>query len=151
MQMCGSSGLPTSAEGLRWALVDTSVAVPIVLADHEAHDATVRDVRGVRLGLAGHAWFESYSVLTRLPPGSRRSPAVVRAILASNFPETRFIDASVLVTLGDELSELDIAGGSVYDALVGAAARAHGVPLLSRDRRARAVYESLGVDVRLIG
>ncbi len=143
--------MPTNVDRPRWALVDTSVAIAIVLADHDAHGETVRAVRGVRLGLAGHAWFESYSVLTRLPPGSRRSPAMVRAILISNFPETRFVDPARLAVLGDELSDLGIAGGSVYDALVGAAARAHDVPLFSRDRRARAVYEALGVDVRMLG
>ncbi len=132
-------------------LVDTSVAVPIVLADHEAHDETIDIVRDQRLGLSGHAWFETYSVLTRLPPGVRRSPEVVQALLRSNFPADRFLDAAACSALPAELSRLGIAGGAVYDALVGAAARAHGLPLLSRDRRARATYEKLGVDVRFLG
>jgi len=50
-----------------------------------------------------------------------------------------------------EIGERGIAGGSVYDALVGATARAHGLTLISRDRRARLTYEALGVDVRFIG
>ena len=144
--------MPTSASApLSIALVDTSVAVPLVLADHDAHDATVDAVRGIRLGLAGHAWFETYSVLTRLPPGLRRSPATVRAILDSDFPETCFPDATMVASLGAEIADLGIAGGAVYDALVGASARAFRLPLLSRDKRARATYESLGVDVRFIG
>jgi len=151
MPMSGSSGLPTSAEPAQEALVDTSVAVPIVLADHDAHEETIRAVRGLRLGLAGHAWFETYSVLTRLPPGSRRAPATVLAILESDFPATRFLDADAHATLRAELVALGIAGGSVYDALVAAAARAHALPLLSRDRRARDVYARLGVNVRFIG
>jgi predicted nucleic acid-binding protein len=131
--------------------VDTSVAVPIVLADHEAHEETIHAVHGLRLGLAGHAWFETYSVLTRLPPGARRSPAAIQAILESDFPATRHLGAAASAALAAELADLAIAGGAVYDALVGATAREHALPLLSRDRRARSTYESLGVDVRFLG
>jgi predicted nucleic acid-binding protein len=151
MTMYGSNGLPTNAEVPTEALVDTSIAVPLVLADHEAHEDTLEAVHSIRLGLAGHAWFETYSVLTRLPPGSRRSPATILAILASDFPETRFLDADLAAALGVELARLDIAGGAVYDALIGATARAFRLPLLSRDRRARRTYESLGVDIRFLG
>jgi predicted nucleic acid-binding protein len=97
------------------------------------------------LGLAGHAWFETYSVLTRLPPGARRSPAVVRALLDRNFPGAWFLDAPATVTLAGELARLGIAGGAVYDALVGAAARHHGAQLLTRDARAMRTYAALGV------
>jgi predicted nucleic acid-binding protein len=50
-----------------------------------------------------------------------------------------------------ELARLGVAGGAVHDALVGAAARAHGQPLLSRDRHAWPIYDALGVEVRIIG
>jgi len=40
-----------------------------------------------------------------------------------------------------------VAGGAVYDALVGATAAHHGYRLLSCDRRAEAIYERLGVEV----
>lgn len=43
-----------------------------------------------------------------------------------------------------------IAGGSVYDALVGAAAAEHRLALATRDRRARDDYRALGVDVELL-
>lgn len=58
-------------------VVDTSVAVAIVVEDHEHHAATMRAINGRRLGLAGHAAFETFSVLTRLPPPLRRSPEAV--------------------------------------------------------------------------
>ena len=132
-------------------LVDTSVAVPLVLADHEAHEETISELHDERLGLSGHAWFETYSVLTRLPPGARRPPEVVQVLLQTDFPVSRFLDAAACAELSAEMAQLGIAGGAVYDALVGATARAHGLPLLSRDRRARATYEKLGVDVRLLG
>jgi predicted nucleic acid-binding protein len=132
-------------------LVDTSVAVAIVLADHEAHAETLQAVREQRLGLSGHAWFETYSVLTRLPPRARRSPEVGQTLLRANFPDSRFLDAAACLDLSAELARLGISGGAVYDALVGATARAHELPLLSRDRRARPTYERLGVDVRFLG
>jgi predicted nucleic acid-binding protein len=147
----GSFGLPTSDSGIAEVLVDTSVAIAIVLADHEGHGETMAAVEGLRLGLAGHAWFETYSVLTRLPPGSRRSPRDVHALLQRDFPATRHLGPDDLATLGTELARLGVAGGAVYDALVGAVARAHGLPLLSRDRRAWPTYDALGVKARIIG
>ena len=132
-------------------LLDTSAAVALVVEDHEAHAATLEAVRGRRLGLAGHAWFETYSVLTRLPGGLRRSPADVVALLAHDFPARAFLGEEAAAALGPELARLGISGGAVYDALVGAAARQHGRSLVSGDARARHVYEALGVRVRLTG
>ena len=132
-------------------LLDTSAAVALVVEDHEAHAATLESVRGQRLGLAGHAWFETYSVLTRLPGGLRRSPADVAALLAHDFPATAFLAEDAAAALGPELARLGISGGAVYDALVGAAARQHGRSLVSGDARARSIYEALGVRVRLTG
>ena len=132
-------------------LLDTSAAIALVVEDHEAHAATLEAVHGRRLGLAGHAWFETYSVLTRLPGGLRRSPADVAALLAHDFPATEFLADDAAAARGPELARLGISGGAVYDALVGAAARQHGRSLVSGDARARPVYESLGVRVRLIG
>ena len=58
-------------------LLDTSAAVALVLADHEHHGAVMADVGDVELGLSGHAAFEAFSVLTRLPGPNRRPPATV--------------------------------------------------------------------------
>ena len=132
-------------------LLDTSAAVALVIEDHEAHAATLDTVRGWRLGLAGHAWFETFSVLTRLPGPLRRSPAEVSNLLAHNFPATAFLAESTAAALGPELARLAISGGAVYDALVAASARQHGRTLVSADERARTVYEAIGVDVRLVG
>ena len=126
-------------------LLDTSAAIALVLEDHDAHAATVAAVAGRRLGLAGHAWFETYSVLTRLPGDLRRSPADAARLLAHNFPASAFLSASVTAALGTEFARLGIGGGAVYDALVGAAARHHGQPLLTRDALAWPTYSALGV------
>jgi predicted nucleic acid-binding protein len=140
----------TDADERQVALLDTSTAVALVVEDHEAHVATLDAVRGRRLGLAGHAWFETYSVLTRLPPGLRRSPADALRLLVRNFPASGFLGEAEAADLGGDMARLGISGGAVYDALVGAAARQHRLPLVSADTRARPVYEALGLDIELI-
>ena len=140
----------TDADERQVALLDTSTAVALIVEDHEAHIATIDAVRGRRLGLAGHAWFETYSVLTRLPAGLRRSPADALRLLARDFPASGFLGQAEAADLGGELARLGISGGAVYDALVGAAARQHRLPLVSADARARPVYEALGVEIELI-
>lgn len=141
--------MPTSADPPD-VLVDTSVAVALSVADHEHHAETIAALDGRRLGLAGHAAFETFSVLTRLPAPARRPPAVVARLIRANFPATRLLSASAGLELLDRLDEGEIAGGAVYDALVGAAAVEHGVPLATLDRRALDTYRALGVDVEVI-
>lgn len=142
------SAMPASAEPT--LLCDTSVAVAICVADHEQHGEATRAAAGHALGLAGHAAFETLSVLTRLPPPARRSANTVTRLLAATFPASRFLAARDASRLMAELGAVGIAGGSVYDALVGATARAHNLPLATRDRRALETYRALGVEVRLI-
>jgi predicted nucleic acid-binding protein len=131
-------------------LVDTSVAVALVVADHEHHEAALRALGNQRLGLAGHAAFETFSVLTRLPPPARRSPATVARVLAVGFPHSKFLGVRTATSLLAEVAALGIAGGAVYDALVGACAREHGLALATRDARAVETYRALGVPVELV-
>lgn len=49
-----------------------------------------------------------------------------------------------------ELGNLAVAGGAVYDALVGMCAKEHGLALATRDRRALDTYRTLGVQVELL-
>lgn len=132
------------------ALVDTSAAVPMVLADHEHHEATFEALADRQLGLAGHAAFESYSVLTRLPHPNRCSPATARHVLAKNFPGTRHPSPDATAELLAALPEAGIAGGAVYDALVALAAREHALPLVTRDRRAVETYHWVGATTELL-
>lgn len=131
-------------------LVDTSVAVTLAVADHEHHETAFVALRDRRLGLAGHAAFETFSVLTRLPPPARRTPATVARLLAVSFPQSRFLGVRAATALIAELGGLGIAGGAVYDALVGACAREHGLALATRDGRALETYRALGVSVELV-
>jgi predicted nucleic acid-binding protein len=142
--------MPTSADRTPDALVDTSVAVALSVAGHEAHSSSMHACEGMVLGLAGHAWFETFSVLTRLPGTARRGAGEVQRLLEHNFPRSRFLDARTQQSLGRRLVDAGIAGGAVHDALVGAVAAHHGLPLLSRDRRAVETYRKLDVEVRLL-
>lgn len=138
--------MPTSGEPPD-LLVDTSVAVPLVLADHDHHVSTTTAIGSRHLGLSGHAAFETFSVLSRLPSPMRRTPAVITTLLAANFPASRFLSATAAAALLSRLAAAGVAGGAVYDALVGAAAAEHGVALASRDHRALDTYRALGVTV----
>ena len=131
-------------------LVDTSVAMALVLEGHEAHEVTFIALSDHVLGLAGHAWFETYSVLTRLPSPVRRTPIEITEIMRRNFPESRFLDEKAAKELAARLADLGIAGGAVYDALVAQVAVTHGLPLATRDQRAIDVYRALEAPVRLI-
>ena len=82
--------MPTSGKAPD-VLLDASVAVALTVADHEDHEATMRRLAGRLLGLSGHAVFETFSVLTRLPPPARRSPATVAKLMVENFPANRFL------------------------------------------------------------
>ena len=139
---------PTSGDAD--ALVDTSVAVALVTADHPQHADVLDALRGRALGLAGHAAFETYSVLTRLPGLLRRSPPAAARLIAANFPRTVHLGVGAARELLADLGGRGVAGGSVYDALIGAVAVEHGLPLVTRDRRAAATYHALDVDLEVL-
>ena len=124
--------------------------MPLLAAGHPDHDR-VRAAVGRRiLGLAGHAAFESFSVLTRIRPPVRLSPADAAASLHVRFPRSKFLGDTTAATLIDEMVVAGVDGGSVFDALVGATAREHGLTLLTRDVRAVGSYRALAVDFELI-
>jgi predicted nucleic acid-binding protein len=141
--------MPTSDDPPQ-LLIDTSVAVALVAAGHEYHQATRKAVGDRRCGLSGHAAFETFSVLTRMPPPNRRTPQAVARLLGHNFPGSRFLSAEGAKLLHARLAELGIAGGAVYDALVAATAAEHRITLATRDRRAAETYRALDIDFEVI-
>lgn len=130
--------------------VDTSVAVPLLVAPHAAHRAVVRWWSGQVLSLSGHAAAETYSVLTRLPGDLRLAPPDAARLLRERFAPPLVLPARASMGLVDMLAERRIAGGAVYDALVGLAALEHGAALATRDARAQATYAALGVRVIIV-
>jgi toxin FitB len=130
--------------------VDTSVAVPLLVRSHHDHDVVSRWWSGQDVALAGHALAETYSVLTRLPGDARLAPADAARLLNARFCAPLVLSRSQASKLPDTLSNLGIAGGAVYDALVALAAKEHGAALATRDARARGTYESVGVTVIVV-
>lgn len=138
--------MPTSAD----LLLDTSAALALVRDVDPLHETVSTVTQGSALGLAGHALIETYSVLTRLPGTARVSPERVRHIIETAFPASVPLPEAEALSAMRIFVEAGIAGGAVYDGLVGLAARAAGVTLLSCDRRAEPTYRALGLDFRLI-
>jgi len=139
--------LPTNAEHV---LVDTSAALALAQRENPFHHAARNRLRACTRGLAGHAAVEFLSVLTRLPPPQRLSPAAALRLADTNFPESRFLSATDMQSLLRELVEAGLTGGALYDGLVGAAARRHRLVLITCDRRAESTYRMLGVTYELL-
>ena len=90
-------------------------------------------------------------MLTRLPGDLRVAPADVARLLTERFAQPLLLGPEVAGRLSGVLSQLGISGGAVYDALVALAAAEHGAELATRDARARATYETVGVHVIVAG
>jgi len=130
--------------------LDTSVAVPLLVRTHAAHDAVSRWWDGREVALSGHAMAETYSVLTRLPGDIRLAPADAARLLSDRFVEPLLLGPVAAKNLVEVLGRLGIAGGAVYDALVGRAAAEHNADLATRDARAKPTYESVGARVTVV-
>jgi predicted nucleic acid-binding protein len=131
--------------------VDSSVVIAAFATWHSAHEEAAEVVRNAP-ELPAHAGLEAYSVLTRLPDPNRANPATVRAFLARAFPNDWLVlPGAEMSGLIAEFAECGVAGGATYDGLIAATARAAGATLVTCDRRARSVYDRLGVSVRFVG
>lgn len=131
-------------------LLDTSAAIALIVRSSDAHQRAIDRTRGLHLGLAGHAQFETYSVLTRLPGELRVSGATASRLIRENFPAGVFLSEDASASALAELQAAGIVGGAVYDGLVALAARASGVTLLTTDRRAAPTYGTLGTSFELL-
>lgn len=128
-------------------LLDSSVAISLLSKDDELHDACRAVTDGARLGLSGHAVFETLSTISRMPGSRRKSVHAVYAAIQYSFPHSRFLSASAAKTAAADIARLGVSGGAIYDALVAATAIEHGLPLVTRDMRAMRTYKSMGADV----
>lgn len=111
-------------------LIDTSVLLSAMLPDH-VHHAHARPwlerAKGgaYELVIAGHSLAETYSVLTRLPRRPRISPADALQLIQENvLTHAKIVTLSAhdYLNLLAELSQTDVAGGDVYDAVIAKAA-----------------------------
>ncbi len=76
--------------------MDTSALVPLLLAAHPLHERTLAAKAGCdrengELILTGHALFECYSVLTRLPKPHGIAPQKAEELLRLNFSTSRIV------------------------------------------------------------
>lgn len=131
--------------------LDTSAAVPLLIASHSAHEEVVDDVRGADLRLTGHSLAEVYSVLTRLPSDARLAPADAADLIEANFGPALLLPAPQARSAHRRLAAAGVVGGAVYDGLVALAAIAHAADLCTRDARAVSTYRALGVRHRIVG
>lgn len=136
----------TSAE----LLLDTSAALARVDPDHVFHRAVNVATHAAVVGLAGHAQFETYSVLTRLPAPKRVDPATARRIIEVEFPHPAHLSSGAAARLLAEFAQRGVSGGAVYDGLVAAAALEVDRLLLSCDARAAITYRAVGVRFELV-
>lgn len=131
-------------------LLDTSAAIALLDDGSERRERVIARIGHERVGLAGHAAFEAYSALTRMPVPTRLSGSRAGALLAREFPLTRHPSAGAQAELFATLAERGIAGGAVYDALVALAAVEHDATLISLDRRAVRVYRAVGARFEIL-
>jgi predicted nucleic acid-binding protein len=131
------------------ALVDTSVALPALPELHEFHDVAFAAISEHRAGIAAHALFETFAVLTR-HPHLRVLPAQALALLDGTFKYRAVLSATATDRALQALAAAAISGGATYDGLVAATAVETGLPLLTLDRRARRTYEAVGADIRYL-
>ena len=129
---------------------DTSAAVPLLVRSHTAHSSVRRHAAGRTAVLTAHSLAETYSVLTRLPGDARLTAADAVRLLDANFGPALHVPPGEAGALPQVLAPLGIAGGAVYDALVGLAARAADVRLVTRDARALGTYAALGVEAEIV-
>ncbi|MFT4258806.1 PIN domain-containing protein [Microbacterium sp.] len=126
------------------------MAVPLLVASHEAHEAVKQWARGRTLALSGHALAETYSVLTRLPGDARLTPADAVVLIDENFARNVALPPEAASAAHRDLARLGIAGGAAYDGLVALAAQRYDLMLATRDARARSTYEAVGVRVAVV-
>lgn len=130
--------------------LDTSAAIPLLLRQHPDHERVRTAVKGAVICLTAHSQAETYSVLTRLPSDARLAAGDAARLLSTGFDPPLLVDTAMLVDLPSFLATRGVAGGAVYDALVGLATVGTDTTLLTRDRRAAGTYSALGVEFRFV-
>jgi predicted nucleic acid-binding protein len=111
-------------------LPDTSCMIAAVCSWHEHHDSAAKEIENRLAGrgkmlVAAPALIEAYAVLTRLPPPHRLSPKTALTLLENNFLKLGTVVALNAKTYQAVLLSApknNVAGGRVYDAVIGACA-----------------------------
>jgi len=117
---------------------------------HVAHESA-RLVAG-KAAIPAHARIETYSVLTRMPPPHRFGSELAAALLERWFPAARTLVPAPALShdLVARCADRGVAGGAVYDALVGLTASEADLAFVTRDERAARTYRRLGIAFELV-
>lgn len=101
--------------------VDTSVAIPLLVASHRQHVVVAQWATGRVLALSGHAPLKRirYSLL----PVTRVASAGAVTLIDKNFAECCPLGVRAARAAHREFARRGIAGGATYDGLVAVAAR----------------------------
>lgn len=116
-------------------LFDTSMLLPALVANHPDHDDAAARLEAVHAGrvqlvLCTHATAELYSTLTSFPVSPRISPSQALELIRENLlahAEVVSLDARDYQQVTGDLTERNLAGGIIYDALHVQAAKKAGV------------------------
>jgi predicted nucleic acid-binding protein len=104
--------------------------IAAVCSWHEHHEAAANEIENrlagrARMMVAAPALIEAYAVLTRLPPPHRLSPQTALTLLENNFLKLGTVIAlnpKSYQTLLLGAPKNNVAGGRMYDAVIGACA-----------------------------
>lgn len=118
-------------------LLDTSVLLSAMLSDHVQHAYCQPWLAQAKAGafnalVSGHSLAELYAVMTRLPRSPRITPAEALQLIQENVASHTVVTLSAQDYGGliEELAQLGVTGGAVYDAVIAKAAERAGVDLL---------------------
>ncbi len=130
--------------------VDTSIVVAAFASWHEGH-RTAAAALARKPRVPAHVLVETFSVLTRLPPPHRAPADLVAAFLSETFSRPPLaLPARAHLRVIEQAAASGIAGGGIYDALIAATVRHTRGRLLTRDQRAAATYERVGVEFEIL-
>ena len=109
------------------AFLDTSVLVPVFLADHVHHEASLDiflKLEKHESGCAAHSLAETYSTLTRLPGKHRVSGEQAMLFLEEIRGRLTLValDAAEYYVAMEEAAARGVRGGAIYDALLASCA-----------------------------
>lgn len=110
---------------------DTSTLVAAMVESHPAHGRAFPWLErarsgGISLAVATHTLAELYGVLTRLPLQPRIGPSVARRLIRHNVEAVAHVielNSQDYAAVLDDMAELGLSGGVIYDALAVRAAR----------------------------
>ena len=118
--------------------LDTSCLVPLMSSWHEHHKATLSTLEALKkqnndLIVAAPAVLECFSVLTRLPERIRITPSEAAGRLSENIAQNFQmvgVDPETCWAAMQHLTERDLGGGLIYDAIIAHSCASAGATIL---------------------